>query len=145
MALYNGGYPINYPSYFQPQYAQGPVIPPQQMQGQQPVQTPPPQNPGIIWVSGEAGARGYAVAPNTTVQLWDSEAQRIYIKSADASGMPSIKTLEYTILDNTPRQTFVKQETQKEYVNRDEFDILKAEFDTLRAEFEKKSPKREEK
>ena len=57
------------------------------------------QNNGIIWVQGEAGAKSYLVAPNTTVQLWDSESQTIYLKSADASGMPSIKVLDYTIRD----------------------------------------------
>ena len=76
MALYGG-----YPSY-QPMYQ------PYSQQGQQ---------NGIIWVSGEAGAKAYLVAPNNTVQLWDSEAQTIYLKSADASGMPSIKVLDYTI------------------------------------------------
>lgn len=65
-----------------------------------PVQQPQPQaspQTNIIWVSGEAGAKSYLVAPNTTVQLWDSERQSIYLKSADASGMPSIKILDYTI------------------------------------------------
>lgn len=76
MALYGG-----YPSY-QPMY--------------QPYSQQQQQN-GIIWVSGEAGAKAYLVAPNNTVQLWDSEAQVIYLKSADASGMPSIKVLDYTI------------------------------------------------
>ena len=52
---------------------------------------------GIIWVQGEAGAKSYLVAPNSTVQLWDSESRTIYLKSADASGMPSMKVLEYTI------------------------------------------------
>lgn len=51
----------------------------------------------IIWVQGIEGAKSYLVAPNSTVQLWDSEAQTIYLKSADASGMPSIRTLDYTI------------------------------------------------
>ena len=55
------------------------------------------QQNSIVWVQGEAGAKSYLVAPNTTVQLWDSEDQVIYLKSADASGMPSIKTLDYTI------------------------------------------------
>ena len=41
----------------------------------------PQQNSGITWVQGEAGAKSYLVAPNTTVQLWDSEAQRIYLKA----------------------------------------------------------------
>ena len=61
-------------------------------------------NGGIIWVQGEAGAKSYLVAPNNTVQLWDSEAQVIYLKSADASGMPSMKIIDYTIRDNSPRE-----------------------------------------
>lgn len=87
MAYYNG-----FPATYQPVYQ--PVQPVQQTQ----------QN-GIIWVSGEAGAKAYMVAPNNTVQLWDSESQTIYLKSADASGMPSMKILDYTIRDsvkNTP-------------------------------------------
>lgn len=74
---YNNIFPMGYqPTYY-----------PQQQQ----------QNNNMIWVQGEAGAKSYLVAPNTTVQLWDSEAQVIYLKSADASGMPNIKVLDYTI------------------------------------------------
>ena len=78
---YNNYYPIGY-----------------QQQMYQPV---PQNNGGIIWVQGEAGAKSYLVAPNTTVQLWDSENQSIYLKSADASGMPSIKILDYKIRDTS--------------------------------------------
>ena len=77
MAYFNG-----FPATYQP------VYPVQQTQNQQ---------NSIIWVQGEAGAKSYMVAPNSTVTLWDSENQTIYLKSADASGMPSIKTLDYTI------------------------------------------------
>lgn len=56
----------------------------------------PYQPSSIIWVSGEAGAKAYLVAPNNTVQLWDSESQTIYLKSADASGMPTMRVLDYT-------------------------------------------------
>ena len=52
---------------------------------------------GLIWVQGEAAAKSYLVAPGSTVQLWDSEEKVIYLKSADASGMPSMKILDYTI------------------------------------------------
>ena len=38
-----------------------------------------PTNSDFIWVQGEAGAKAYPVAPNTTVHLWDSEKQIIYI------------------------------------------------------------------
>lgn len=87
---YNGIFPIGYqPAYYPQQYQ---VQQPQQAQVTQ-------QNSGIIWVQGEAGAKSYLVAPNSTVQLWDSEKQTIYLKSADASGMPSMKILDYTIRD----------------------------------------------
>lgn len=76
--------------------------------GYQPMMYQPPQyaqtdNP-IIWVQGEAGAKSYLVAPNKTVPLWDSESQTIYIKSADASGMPTMKIIDYTIRDNSTAQ-----------------------------------------
>ena len=45
-------------------------------------------NNGIIWIQGENAAKSYLVAPNTTVLLMDSESQRFYLKSYDASGMP---------------------------------------------------------
>jgi len=83
MAYYNGGFPATY----QPMVPQYPVMQTQQQA---------PQN-GLIWVQGEQAAKSYLVAPNSTVQLWDSEEKVIYLKSADASGMPSMKILDYTI------------------------------------------------
>ena len=85
MAYYNGGFPATYQPMV-PQY-QTPVMQTQQQA---------PQN-GLIWVQGEQAAKSYLVAPNSTVQLWDSEEKVIYLKSADASGMPSMKILDYTI------------------------------------------------
>ena len=82
MAYFNG-YPATYPQIY-PQF-------------QQPAQQNAPQQSGIIWVQGEAGAKSYMVAPGQTVQLWDSENKVIYLKSADTSGMPSMKVIDYTI------------------------------------------------
>ena len=93
---YNNGFPLNYPQYFAPQYQYQPSMP---IPPAQSVQQNAPANGNLIWVQGEAGAKSYLVAPNSTVQLWDSEKQTIYLKSADASGMPSMKTLDYTIRD----------------------------------------------
>ncbi len=87
-------------------------------------------NSGIIWVQGEAGAKSYLVAPNTTVQLWDSEAQVIYLKSADASGMPSMKIIDYTIRDNTP-PTQSTPHKAVDYVTKSEFDTFKAEVQKM--------------
>lgn len=88
MAFNNPIFPMNY----QPQQMYYPQVP-QQSQA---------QNNNLIWVQGEAGAKSYLVAPNSTVTLWDSEAKVIYLKSADASGMPSMKILDYKIRENAP-------------------------------------------
>lgn len=103
----------NYPQYYAPQ---------------------PPSN-NIIWVSGETGAKSYLVAPNTTVQLWDSESQIIYLKSADASGMPTMKILDYTIRDN--------QESKIELTNepdiKKELKELKNQIEKLQNQIERRS------
>ena len=54
------------------------------------------QQTSIIWVHGLQAAQSYMVAPNSTVALWDIDSQKIFLKSADNSGMTSIKTLKYT-------------------------------------------------
>ena len=96
---YNSYFPAGYQPMYYPQQ--------NQVQGTQmslPNQPQQPQiNNGIIWVQGEAAAKSYPIAPNSSVPLWDSEANVIYIKSADMSGMPSIKVLDYTMRDVTAR------------------------------------------
>ena len=85
---YNGGY--------YPQYQNGAVpdmLGQYKGQYQQPIQQKPTND--IIWVQGEAGAKGYLVAPNNTVVLWDTENPVIYVKSADASGIPSMRVLDF--------------------------------------------------
>ena len=86
---------------------------------------------GIIWVQGEAGAKSYLVAPNTTVQLWDSEAQVIYLKSADASGMPSMKIIDYTIRNSAQPQFQSQSQPTIDYVTKDEFDSFKQQVQKM--------------
>lgn len=103
---------------------------------QQPYQATPNQNNGLIWVQGEAGAKSYLVAPNNTVQLWDSESQTIYLKSADATGMPSMRILDYTIRDaQTSQNTPLTQKT--DFPTREEFNALKAQIEALKREIER--------
>ena len=86
----------NYYTPYQNQYVSQMQIP--QMVNP-PVQAQQPQTNqnGLIWVQGEAGAKSYMVAPNATVMLMDSETQRFYLKSSDASGMPlPLRVFEYT-------------------------------------------------
>ncbi len=119
-----------YPATYQPMY-----------QYQQPYQAQQNQQPGagIIWVQGEAGAKSYLVAPNTTVQLWDSESQCIYLKSADASGMPSMKVLDYTIRGDSAPPAAVSGggNIETPYATKDALNALQGEIDTLRVELER--------
>ena len=121
MAYFNGGFPATYQPMV-PQY-QAPVMQTPVMQTQQ-NQT---GNSGLIWVQGEQAAKSYLVAPNTTVQLWDSEEKVIYLKSADASGMPSMKILDYTIRGDANTQAA----PVAEYATKDD---LKALEEKIRGE-----------
>jgi hypothetical protein len=113
MAFYNPGYYPNYMNY-------------------QPQQNMPQQNSGMIWVQGEAGMKSYMVAPGNTVPLWDSESKTIYIKSADASGIPSVKVLEYTVKGSESAAPAVLSGQQ--YITREEFDALMKEVNSIKAE-----------
>ena len=96
------------------------------------------QNNGLVWVQGEAGAKSYLVAPNQTVQLWDSEAQTIYLKSADASGMPSMKILDYTIREASQPMPKI---ASSDYVTREELQRFREEIlETVRKEGKHESP-----
>lgn len=130
---YNNNFPVGYqPAQIYYPQQQQPYQP--MMQQQVPQQQPQPQtNNSIIWVQGEAGAKSYLVAPNTTVQLWDSENQVIYLKSADASGMPSMKVLDYTIrpdASSVPSAAF--QHSNSIEVSRTDLDALQRQIDDLR-------------
>lgn len=99
---------------------------------------------GIIWVQGEAGAKSYLVAPNTTVQLWDSESQTIYLKSADASGMPSIKTLDYTIREMPNNDNRILHEPQVDMSKYVTWDALEEKLNTLKPKTKAKEVKADE-
>ena len=80
-----------YNTFYNPyQTYQSPYLP------QTPSQHPASSNNGLNWVQGETGAKSYMVAPGNTVLLMDSEGQRFYLKSSDASGMPlPLRVFEY--------------------------------------------------
>lgn len=90
------------------------------------------QSSQIIWVSGEAGAKSYLVAPGNTVMLLDAENSVFYLKSADASGMPlPLRIFDYKERTTTAHQAFGGSVTA-ESVNLDNF-VTRKEFDELKA------------
>nr|UVX54351.1 MAG: hypothetical protein [Bacteriophage sp.] len=118
MALYNNPYQYSFgvPGQMN-QFQQQPVQIPAQ-----PVQQPQQNNSGILWVSGEVGAKSYLVAPGTSVLLMDSDDTVFYLKTADQSGMPSLRTFKYSEI--TDQKSFNKTD-QNNFVNREEFENFK--------------------
>ena len=88
----------------------------------------------LTWVQGEGAAKSYLVAPGCTVALFDNESQTIYIKSADASGMPSMRVLDYTFRDSVPQKAEITP--QSNYVTKEELSAIKEEISSLRAKFD---------
>lgn len=113
---------------------QGQFVPQYQM----PVQTNPAQitqpTNDMIWVLNENEATSYPVAPNNSVVLWDKSNPTIYVKSVNASGMPSMRVLDFVerVADAPDKQ----ETAQKSHVCTcgDKF-VTKAEFDALKGKF----------
>ena len=119
------------PYYQNPYYPQPMPDNLMQMRQQQMMQPAPPsvpQNPvatgGVQWVSSEQEARGYLIAPNSAVALWDSSAPTVYLKQSDASGKPTLKI--YDLVERTETASNAPQKPGVEFVTREEFDRLAA-------------------
>ena len=156
--------PYNY-GYGYPQYQNGAVPdmlgqykgqyqqPIPQMQQNIPQQTtqmpiqPTPQKPtnDIIWVQGEAGAKGFLVAPNNTVVLWDTENPVIYVKSADASGIPSMRVLDFKERNGNSRNNGENAPKTHEctcgdkFATKEQINDLRAKLDDLTVKYEELS------
>lgn len=115
-----------YAPFYQPSYYGNPAQNRQYpQQYQQPVAQPQQSGNGLIWVQGEAGAKSYLVAPGNTVMLMDSESERFYIKSADASGMPlPLRVFAYQELTQQGVQAPVvaEQPNPNNFITREEFE-----------------------
>ena len=98
--------------------------------GYQPYQMPsqpqaaPQQQNGIIWVQGVEGAKAYPVAAGGSVLLMDSEESNMYIKMADAAGMPTLRVFRYEEITQGNKSNV----DMSSYVTRDELEKRLAEL-----------------
>ena len=129
-----------YQNPYYPQPMQDNLMQMRQQQMMQPAPPPVPQNPvatgGVQWVSSEQEARGYLIAPNSAVALWDSTAPTVYLKQSDASGKPTLKIYDLVERAETPRTA--PQEKGVEFVTREEFDRLAALVGELKGKKKRK-------
>lgn len=110
------GFPATYPQYY-----------------------PTQQNNGIIWISGGVnGANAYQVAPNSTVVLFDSDEQSIYIKQTDMQGRPSLRILDYTIRSEAPKNAQnALSGTNTDIPTRQDLNALQGQIDALKKQIER--------
>lgn len=90
----------------------------------------PQQSMNPIWVKGLEEAKRYSIAPGSTVPLWDSEDQIIYLKSTDMNGMVSMKIIDYTIREPKENAEIVANN----YVTKEDF---KSFVDSLNEKLDK--------
>lgn len=104
----------------------------QQMPTQQPMamHTDP-----MLWVLSQTEAESYPVAPNNTVTLWDKNQPTIYIKSANAQGVPSMRILDFTERTANAPKTPVEHVCQcgDKFVTREQFEALQGRFEEMAA------------
>ena len=93
-----------------------------QMMNPTPVQ-PQEQTQNLIRVNGIDGARAYQMCANSTVALFDSNEDVMYVKSTDGAGFPSIRTFEFTEKVNAEVKS-----PDVEYISREEFEEFKKEL-----------------
>lgn len=99
-----------------------------------------PQQNNLIWIQGGLqSAKSYLTAPNTTIPLWDAEEQTIYLKTTDASGMPSIKILDYSV--RTPENAQKAPLTPvvdkvPTYATKDDLKALSERLEAIQSEIE---------
>ena len=81
----------------------------------------PTQN--LIRVNGIDGAKAYQMPANSTVALFDSNEDVMYVKSTDGAGFPSIRTFSFTEKVNVEGKS-----QDVEYISREEFEEFKKEL-----------------
>ena len=115
------GFPATYQQYY-PQY---------------PTNINQQQNNPIIWIQGIEAAKAYQTAPNSTVVLFDSEEQVIFIKSADMQGRPSMRILDYTIRSEAPKTAQNALSGNNTQVpTREDISALQSQIDSLKQQIE---------
>ena len=93
----------------------------QPMINQQFFQQEPTQS--LIRVNGMDGAKTYQMPANSTVALFDSNEDIMYIKTTDGAGFPSIRTFNFVEITQNE-----KSSGSQDYISRQEFEEFKKEL-----------------
>ena len=106
-----------YMPYIQQQMQQNQFSQFQQTQPQIPAQN-------LIRVNGIDGAKAYQMTPNSTVALFDSNEDIMYVKSTDGAGFPQIRKFKFVEMQESQTQ----QPVNNDFISREEFENFKKEI-----------------
>jgi hypothetical protein len=116
---------------------------PTQQQTQQPIQQMPMQTPtpfvqsqptnDMLFVLNENEASAFPVAPNNSVVLWDKNHKTFYIKTANAQGIPSMQTYDFTQrIENAPNlPTEHVCKCGNDFIPKSELNVINSKFDDI--------------
>jgi hypothetical protein len=99
------------------------------------VQSEQPSDSYIVWVQGKAGAQSYPVRRGTTLPLFDSEGDYLYIKSVDSNGVPL--PLVTKVISDPPVEVkedsseSISQVDMSGYVTKESYEELKKKYEEL--------------
>ena len=116
------GYPY-VPQYQNNVYQPSQTVPQQQIYNtQMPQQTPQiQQQPGMFnWVKSEQEVESEYVAPNTVKTFWHETEPVVYMKQADATGKPTIRTFDLVERVHKP----VSEEKPPDYATKEELAVF---------------------
>ena len=102
----------------------------------------PSQNVNWIQVSGIDGAKNQIVQPGQTSWMMDNNQPYFYVKSVDSVGSSTFRIFQFAeVADVAPEQAAQPQIDPSQYVQRAEFDELKAQLEQLTTSQKKQSNK----
>ena len=85
----------------------------------------------LIRVTGIDGAKAYQMAANSTVALFDSNEDIMYVKTTDGAGFGTIRAFSFSEIDLSA----TAKPTATEYVTKAEFEKLRSEVQTYAEQF----------
>lgn len=98
------------------------------------------QNVNWIYVSGVDGAKNQIVQPGQTAWMMDNNDPYFYVKSVDGVGSSTFRIFQFAEVQEVAEQPEQKID-MSQYVQRGEFDALKAQLE----EYTSTQPKRQQK
>ena len=131
--FYRGGYfnPMQTPTMPNMAENQGKFLPQYQQHLSQPTND-------MIWVLGQTEAESYPVAPNNSVVLWDKNNPTIYVKSVNANGVPSMRTLDFTERTQNGSKTPVEHACQcgDKFATKEQLNALEGKINDILAMYD---------